>query len=191
LPYLISIKKYILLLILLCLFNKGYSQEEINITGQPLQTIDQPQVHSPHKATIYSAVVPGLGQIYNKKYWKLPVIYGLTGIFIYSFDYNNTQYNKYKNAYADFQSKKITEFEGYTDEAIILRIKDNYSRNRDLNVISLAALYLLNILDATVDAHLFYYDISDDLSLNIQPTVKFAVDNQSAYGLSLCFSFKK
>ncbi|HAN18399.1 MAG: hypothetical protein A2X13_06720 [Bacteroidetes bacterium GWC2_33_15] len=173
----------------MCLFNNAFSQDDVVLTGQARQDINQPQVHSPHKATMYSALIPGLGQVYNKKYWKLPVIYGLTGIFIYSFDYNNTQYNKFKNAYADFQSGKITSFEGYTDKAIILKIKDNYSRNRDLNVISLAAIYLLNVVDAAVDAHLFYYDISEDLSLDVQPAMQFSVDKQSTYGFALSISF--
>lgn len=147
------------------------------------------QVHSPHKATMYSAVVPGLGQIYNEKYWKLPIIYGLTGVFIYAFDFNNNQYNKYKNAFAEFDTGKITEFEGYTDKDIILRLKDNYRRNRDLNVIALAGIYMLNIIDATVDAHLFNYDISEDLSLNIQPSLTRSIDNQHALGFTCRVSF--
>lgn len=140
--------------------------------------------HSPHKATMFSAVVPGLGQIYNEKYWKLPIIYGLTGVFIYTFDFNNEQYNKYKNAYADFEAGKINRFEGYTDKNIILRLKDSYRRNRDLNVIALAGIYMLNIIDATVDAHLFDYDISDELSLNIQPSLIRSIDNQNTLGFT-------
>ncbi|MEE4196365.1 MAG: DUF5683 domain-containing protein [Bacteroidales bacterium] len=147
------------------------------------------QVHSPHKATMYSAVVPGLGQIYNKKYWKLPIIYGLTGAFIYAFDFNNNQYNKYKNAYAEFDAGKINEFEGYTNKEIVLRLKDNYRRNRDLNVIVLAGVYMLNIIDATVDAHLFDYDISENLSLNVQPSLMRSIDQQNALGLTCRFTF--
>ena len=145
--------------------------------------------HSPHKAAIYSALVPGLGQIYNKKYWKLPIIYGATGIFIYAFDFNNDQYIKYKNAYADMSAGKISSFEGITDEKILLRARDGYQRDRDLNVIVLAAFYLLNIVDATVDAHLFDYDISDDLSLNIRPTIKKTFANQNTVGVSCSFTF--
>lgn len=147
------------------------------------------QVHSPHKATMYSAVVPGLGQVYNKKYWKLPIIYGLAGVFIYSFDFNNNQYNKYKNAYAEFDAGEINSFEGYTNKDIILRLKDYHRRNRDLNVIVLAGVYMLNIIDATVDAHLFDYDISDDLSLNLQPSLMRSVNNQNALGFSCRLNF--
>ena len=147
------------------------------------------KVHSPHKATIYSALIPGLGQIYNKKYWKLPVIYSATGIFIYYFNFNNSEYNAFKTAYAQMDAEEITSFRGYTEKSIVLNIKDNYRRNRDLNVISLAAIYLLNIVDATVDAHLFNYEINDDLSLNIQPAVKQSIDYQNAYGIAFKVSF--
>ena len=182
--------KIFLALILVCITLGAYSQDDLAISGEKVP-IDKNlnEMHSPHKAAIYSAVIPGLGQVYNKKYWKLPIIYGLTGIFIYSFDFNNTQYNKYKNAYIDMDSGKISNFEGYTNKATINKIKDNFSRNRDLNVISLAAIYLLNVIDATVDAHLFYYDISDDLSLNVQPSLLRSLNNQSALGFSLRVSF--
>jgi len=147
------------------------------------------KIHSPHKATMYSALVPGLGQVYNKKYWKLPIIYGLTGAFIYAFDFNNDNYNKYKNAHAEMAAGKITEFEGYTNTDILLRIKDHYQRNRDLNVIVLAAVYMLNIVDATVDAHLYDYKITDDVSMNVQPSLKKTFDFQNTYGFSVQFSF--
>lgn len=182
------IVRYLFIIIFVCNYNIGQGQD-LSAPDNSLQTEQSLlNVHSPHKATIYSALVPGLGQIYNKKYWKLPIIYGLTGVFIYAFDFNNDQYNKYKNAYADINAEIITEFEGYT-EAQVLRLKDNYRRNRDLNVIVLAGIYMLNIIDATVDAHLFDYDISEDLSLNIQPVVNKTFDNQSALGISCSFSF--
>ncbi|MDY6800499.1 MAG: DUF5683 domain-containing protein [Bacteroidota bacterium] len=169
----------------------------LNTTAQNPSTISEKdivnnpkeQVHSPHKATMFSAVVPGLGQVYNKKYWKLPIIYGLTGAFIYAFDFNNNQYNKYKNAYAEFDAGKINSFEGYTNKDIILRLKDYHRRNRDLNVIVLAGVYMLNIIDATVDAHLFDYDISEDLSLNIQPSLMHSVNNQNTLGFTCRVNF--
>ena len=180
-------KGYLILIILVCSSTIGNGQEISSIDSIPAnQTMLR--IHSPHKATIYSALVPGLGQVYNKKYWKLPIIYGLTGIFIYAFDFNNDNYNKYKNAYADMLSGKIVTFQGYTQYQVEF-LKDGYRRNRDLNVIALAAIYLLNIVDATVDAHLFNYDISDELSLNIQPVVNKTFNNQSSVVLSCNFSF--
>ena len=185
-----NFKIFIITILLTSNFVIGKGQDTSSPdANMPLQEQPNLNIHSPHKATMYSALIPGLGQIYNKKYWKLPIIYGATGILIYAFDFNNDQYNKYKNAYADMDAERITQFEGYTDKDVLLRIKDNYRRNRDLNVISLAAVYLLNIVDATVDAHLFDYEINDDLSLNVQPTVKKSVDYQNSYGLALRISF--
>jgi len=168
------------------LFGKGQDKPSPNNN-----VLQEPYVklHSPHKATIYSALIPGLGQVYNKKYWKLPIIYGATGILIYAFDFNNDEYNKFKTAYAQMDAGEIDSYLGYTDKEIILRIKDNFRRNRDLNVISLAAVYLLNIVDATVDAHLFDYEINDDLSLNIQPALRRTIDYQNTYGVAFRVTF--
>jgi hypothetical protein len=184
--------KHLLFIVLICISLNAYSQRDTLITGdKTILPTDITKIHSPHKATMYSALVPGLGQIYNKKYWKLPVIYGLAGIFIYTFDYNNNQYNKFTNGYLDLKSGKIDSFEGYSNVETINKIRDNFKRNRDLNVITLAAVYLLNVLDATVDAHLMDYDISDDLSLNLQPSLINSFDNQQAIGFTLSFSFNK
>ncbi|MFO7843767.1 MAG: DUF5683 domain-containing protein [Bacteroidales bacterium] len=174
--------------ILLFTVHHGSAQGQENEQKKDIiQNIEK--AHSPHKATMYSAVVPGLGQVYNQKYWKLPIIYGLTGIFIYAFDFNNNQYNKYKNAYAEFDAGRISIFEGYSNKETILRIKDYYRRNRDLNVIVMAGIYMLNIIDATVDAHLFDYDISDNLSFNVQPSLMRSLDNKNAMGLTCRFYF--
>ena len=177
------------LIILVCSFKIVDAQNLISVNDTSAVSDSYVNNHSPHKATIYSALIPGLGQVYNKKYWKLPVIYGLTGAFIYAFDFNNDRYNKYKNAHAQMSKGDITEFEGYTDEKILLRIKDSYQRNRDLNVIVLAGVYLLQVVDATVDAHLYDYKITKDVSMNVQPSLIKTVDYQNTYGFSLTFSF--
>lgn len=183
-----SLKIFVIILLLASNYFVGKGQN----TASPDTSYQQElklQIHSPHKATIYSALIPGLGQIYNKKYWKLPIIYGATGILIYAFEFNNEEYNKYKNAYSDMDAGLITQFEGFTDKEALLRIKDNYRRNRDLNVILMAAVYLLNVVDATVDAHLFNYEINDDLSLNFQPAINTQINYQQTYGLALRISF--
>ncbi len=131
--------------------------------------------HSPHKATIYSAILPGLGQAYNKKYWKIPVIYGLTGVLTYFAVDNNKEYIVYKDAYKwrlDDNSATVDKFEGiYSDEDLRI-LKNYYRRNRDLSFIGMGVVYLLNVVDAAVDAHLFYFDVSDDLSLKVQPGIQ-------------------
>jgi len=181
--------KYILLFILVCNVILGKSQSVTSPDNDLKAPLILNKKHSPHKAAMYSALVPGLGQIYNERYWKLPIIYGAAGVLIYAFDFNNDRYNRYKNAYADMDAGKITSFEGFTDKDVLLRLKDNYRRNRDLNVIIMAGVYLLNVVDATVDAHLFDYDISDDLSLNIQPDFRKNIDYNYSYGLCLRVSF--
>ncbi|HEX2395083.1 MAG TPA: DUF5683 domain-containing protein [Bacteroidales bacterium] len=122
----------------------------------------------PAKAVLYSAICPGLGQIYNRKYWKLPFIYGAETAFAYSFGYNQMKLEKFKKAL--FEGKDTAKIDGrtYTN---ISGGKDYYRRYRDISLIGLAAVYFLNIIDAMVDAHFAYFDISDDLSMNIQPAI--------------------
>jgi hypothetical protein len=148
--------------------------------------------HSPHKATLYSAVLPGLGQAYNKKYWKIPIIYAGIGALGYAIHFNSTNYNKYKSAYRDFliQDPANTSYDqiklppNITLEQILedpsyrtwfqnalQNRKTYFKRYRDLSYIGMAALYVLNMIDASVDAHFYDYDISDDLSLQVQPTL--------------------
>jgi hypothetical protein len=144
--------------------------------------------HSPKKAALYSAVLPGLGQAYNKKYWKIPLVYGGFAAFGYFIDWNNNFYKTSKNAYRDLSDGdestnsylKLKQIKYYdlnnpTDvenlKRGLLRSQDYYRRNRDLLVILTIAFYGLNIIDASVDAHFFNWDISDDLTLNWQPTI--------------------
>jgi len=132
--------------------------------------------HSPHRATFLSALVPGLGQIYNQKYWKVPIIYAGFGGMIYYVNYNNFVYEKYKNAYnikiriADGETGLIDPFPG-AGKDYMQRLKDSRRRYRDLMYISIGILYVMQIIDADVDAHLFYFDMSEDLSLKIEPVV--------------------
>jgi hypothetical protein len=152
--------------------------------------------HSPNRAANMSALVPGLGQAYNKKYWKIPVIYVAGGALVYAISYNNRNYKKYLNAYrldSDVDPGNNSEFSGiYTPENLIT-LKDYYRRYRDLAAISLVVLYAANIIDAYVDAHFFYFDVSDDLSMRIDPF--FVPSFNAGYykpvaGLSLTFNLK-
>lgn len=181
------LKKAIFLAFFIVISTGTYSQNlQTDSISDNTQKI---HIHSPHKAAMYSALIPGMGQAYNKKYWKIPVVYGLTGVFIYYIDTYNTQYNKYLNAYIDMENGIIDEFEVYTSVETLEKIKDNYRRNRDISIISLAAVYLLNILDATVDGHLYNYEVNDDLTFNIQPEIQKTLTNQNSVGFSLSFKF--
>lgn len=163
--------------------------------------------HEPGKATIYSAVLPGLGQIYNKKYWKVPFVYGgFVGLGIY-INKNNQQYLSYKQAYYDlndnnpktasyqlkfpnevFSDITSSEIKSFNSNRIIPNI-DFYRKKRDLYIIATVGFYLLNILDANVDAHLIDFDISEDLSLNLQPFIAEPMTNSTILGAHLALTF--
>ena len=151
--------------------------------------------HSPRIASFYSAVLPGLGQIYNKKYWKVPVIYISAGTLIYFIIDYNKQYIKYKNGLIWKLSgdPNIPKDYQFINDPIwykenLQSAMDWYHRYRDIDVICLATLYILNILDASVDAYLFDYDISQDLSLQIRPTM-LNLPNSYNFGLSCRLKF--
>jgi len=162
----------ILLLVLLqfMLFNRQTSGQ-----ANTEQQIAYEYVHSPHKATIYSAVLPGLGQFYNKKYWKIPVVYtGISVIGYFALE-NRSEYRKASEAYIYVSNEETYEIDndliGRYDANVLRDIRDYYRRNMELSYIILALWYGLNIVDATVDAHLFNYDVSDNLSVQIEPTI--------------------
>jgi len=152
-----------------------------NIFGQQITGIQQDETlvlfkknKNPKLATILSTVIPGSGQIYNEKYWKFPVIYGGFAGLGYFADINNNYYKKYREAYED-KIKYIKDPEGKEDPfpgvaaQAIQRERERWRRNRDLLLIGIGLLYLLNILDANVDANLFDYDVSEDLTIKICP----------------------
>jgi hypothetical protein len=131
-------------------------------------------LHSPVKATIYSAVLPGLGQAYNRKYWKIPVIYAGLGLSAYFFNFNHKEYRRTLTALAarldNDSTTTDTEFADprYTD-ALLRDRKDYFRRNRDLSAIIGVLIYVANIIDADVDAHLMTFNVDDDLSLSLTP----------------------
>lgn len=135
------------------------------------------KMHSAHKATLYSMILPGLGQGYNKKYWKIPIIYAGFGVFAYFITFNNNEYKKWREAYIyaienpDGDVPPINDYyEKYGYDSNILREqKDYYRRNRDLSYILAGLWYLLNVVDAAVDAHLMTWDVDEDLSIRIEP----------------------
>ncbi len=112
---------------------------------------------SPLKAVLYSAVVPGLGQVYNKAYWKIPVIWAFGGYFIYEIARNNNKYIDYRDAYVNSQSP-----ENLNGDTRLKTLRDFYRDQRDQFYLYAALVYLINIFDAYVDAHLFDFDVSDN-----------------------------
>lgn len=146
--------------------------------------------HSPGKAALYSALLPGAGQAYNRKYWKIPIAWAGLGLSYYFIQRNTTEYDRYKTAYiaaADNDPGTIDEFNGAYSAASLLNVADTYRRWRDLSYISLGLVYILNIMDATVDAYFVRFDVNPDLSMALGPGVSTAA--WGAAGVSITFSW--
>ncbi len=162
---------------------------------------------SPRKAVIYSAIFPGLGQIYNRNYWKLPIVYGGFVGFTYAITWNNGYYRDYLGGYQDIMDDnpesirwhKMLPFgmdpdsvdeQWFTD--VLRQRKDYYRYYRDLSIIGTIAWYLLAIVDSYVDAQLFSFDMSPDLSMRVEPVIlKESRPNNmgNSYGLQWSFNF--
>ncbi len=146
------------------------------------------------KASIMSAVLPGLGQAVNKKYWKIPIIYAAFGGLAYMYDNNNNLYRFYrKNHIAETDDDSSTLNTTFYTASQLQEKKRFYQKNRNFAVIGIGLVYLLNMVDANVDAHLKSFDVSDDLSLQINPWFQpnhTSFNNRSAWGLSFNFKFK-
>ena len=148
-----------------------------SVSAQNDSVVEQKK-HNPKRATLYSAVLPGLGQAYNKKYWKIPVVYAGIGTIFYFAHTNGSEYRTYRDAF-DYKNGTKTNVNAetkeladkYSSENLII-IRDYYRRNMELSWIIMALWYGLNIIDATVDAHFFEYDIGDDLTLKVEPMIE-------------------
>lgn len=181
-------KIVILSILLVLLMLNGMAQEDsVSIRTSDTTLVIQPPVkdtsvkkHSPRVAAIRSALLPGLGQIYNKKYWKLPIVYGALGTCagIFIFNYNNykdtrfaykVKYNMRVNGLdsALFSSIK-TELQPLSEESLRF-YRNQYRRDIDYSALFFIILWGLNVVDATVDAHLKGFDVSPDLSIRFRP----------------------
>lgn len=154
------------------------------------------EVAAVKKATTLSMVCPGAGQIYNKTYWKVPIVIGGGASLIYCVDFNNRGYQRFKRAYTlltDGDDSTVDEFSGRYSAEFLKNLKDSYRRNRDLCIILTAGFYILQVIDAHVTAHMKTYDISDDLSMNLEPYMGNFYTQQmgqvNAVGMSLSLKF--
>ncbi|MBR9914626.1 MAG: hypothetical protein GYB32_07340 [Algicola sp.] len=149
-------------------------------------------VLAPSKAAFYSAVLPGLGQAYNKKYWKIPLVYAAIGIPVYFYIQNDKDYDLYRDAYrkrlAGFvQGSEGDPFPNVSNDGLI-RAQQQLRRNKELALLLTIGMYALNIVDANVDAHLLQFNVDEDLSL--RPHFKYnQMENTSDLGLTLNFKF--
>jgi hypothetical protein len=145
-----------------------------------------------NRAAIFSAILPGAGQAYNKKYWKTAILYGGFAVLGTGIEYNNRYYKIFRTAYQyriDNDTTTVDDYENiYPDDDALLLRKDYYRRTRDLLWIIGGVVYVLNIIDAYVDAHLSNFDISDDLSLKVSPALQFTSRYETVPGIGLSFS---
>ncbi|TYB77063.1 DUF5683 domain-containing protein [Bizionia myxarmorum] len=157
--------------------------EAKNVFAEPIDPLD------PARAAFYSAVLPGLGQAYNKKYWKIPIVYAGMGIGIYFYLDNNKEYKRYRSAYksrlAGFTND---EFYGTINDDGLREAQKTLSRNREISLLVTIAIYALNIIDANVDAHLIQYNVDDNLS--VTPHYKInEFDNKGDLGITVNYKF--
>ncbi|GGB75856.1 hypothetical protein GCM10007424_14770 [Flavobacterium suaedae] len=126
---------------------------------------------APSKAAFYSAIVPGLGQVYNKSYWKVPIVYGSMGLSMYYYSFNNTEYHRYRDAYRDrLAGRPVTGELAELSNDRLISGQRFHQRNRDLSLLITVGLYILNIVEANVDAHLAQFNVNENLSFH--PTIE-------------------
>ena len=141
----------------------------------------------PSKAAFYSAIVPGLGQAYNKKYWKIPIVYGAIGTSMYFYLSNNKKYHSYRDAYKQRLQGLPDEYD-YLDNDRLIRAQRFYQRNRDLSLLVSIGFYVLNIVDANVDAHLLQFNVNDNLTI-LPDLQQNDFSTRPNLGLSLNYKF--
>ena len=145
---------------------------------------------APSKAAFYSAVIPGLGQGFNKKYWKIPIVYAAIGSSAYLYDFNNKKYWDYRNAYKSRKAGyKNDPYQNLIlDDDRLLDGADFHKKNRDLSMVFIVGFYILNILDANIDAHLKQYNVNE--SLTIKPYINNEIEfYEQSIGISLNLNF--
>jgi len=129
---------------------------------------EKEKFHSPKTATLL-AIIPGAGQAYNRKYWKMPIVYATMGTCIYFSISNQQQFKRFKNAYMARDNGEHDEFYGILSKEALMNNMDRNRKIRDYTLAGAVLLYALQIVDANVDAHLFYFDVGDNLSANFYP----------------------
>lgn len=157
---------------------------------------------APSKAAFYSAILPGMGQIYNRSYWKVPIVWGAIGGSIYMYTWNNDNYKSFRTAFkrrqAGFTDDQYYDINGDNEAGAEPDLdtddleyqQERFQSDRDLWLVAAIGLYALNIVDANVDAHLKQFNIDDDLSIDFEPFLDFnQITNTPNYGMALTIKF--
>lgn len=176
--------------------------EEIGVVFQDTVFSKQPRYMdplAPSRAAFYSSVLPGLGQIYNKSYWKAPIVWGAIGGGIYMYSLNNDNYQRFRTAFkrrqAGFTDDEFWDINGDgifpdLDNSRLENQQERFQQDRDLWLVATIALYALNIVEANVDAHLKQFNIDDDLGVEFQPFLDLnPITNEPNYGVAMVFKF--
>jgi hypothetical protein len=180
-------------LLILCLL---FQQNSWGQDSAYLKAADTIQHHNPRLAAKYSAFMPGLGQIYNKQYWKLPIVYGALAIPVATYIYNDDLYNKTKFAYtAKFKAQngdnsdldKIDPTLKNLSIGSLQSYRNSFRKDRDYSVLWFLLGWGLNVVDASVSGHLKEFDISPDLAMSIKPTIQ---PQYQQTGISIQLHFK-
>ncbi len=169
-----SLKRLLLILLFFVAGNfHGFAQEEVTIkvkdSVRPLTGPPEFDPLSPSRAAFYSAILPGLGQAYNKKYWKVPIVWGALGTSTYFYIENNKNFNRARDAYKLRLNGKPDEFDGqdgniYLSNDALVRAQRTYKKDRDLSLIITIGLYVLQILEASTNAHLLNHNVDNNIS---------------------------
>lgn len=193
-------------LFLSCLFFSAFGFSQVEKDTTVTTTVDELKIENalvkkreidplrPSKAAFYSAILPGLGQVYNKKYWKVPIVVGAitTGVLVY--DFNNRQYNRYRDAFkrrlAGFTDDEFfgTGIDPVISDDGLIRAQRQFRRNRDVATLVTLGIYVLNIIDANVDAHLMQFNVDENLVL--RPHFQYnPMEDSSDLGVTVNFKF--
>ncbi len=141
------------------------AKEETVLVAKDTTKLEEIDPLTPAKAAFYSAILPGLGQAYNKKYWKIPLVYGAIGTSMYFYIDNNRKYKDYRNAYKRRLEGYNDDNYQFLDESRLIAGQKFYQRNRDLSALFVVGFYVLNIIDANVDAALIQFNVNERLSM--------------------------
>ena len=167
-----------------------FAQAKTDVVTRPKDTLKLIEIDplTPAKAAFYSAILPGLGQAYNKKYWKIPIVYGAIGTSLYLYADNKKKYHDYRDAYKSRLAGNPDPDYDYLSDSQLITAQKFYQRNASLSGLFVIAFYVLNIIDANVDAALIQFNVNQSLSLQPEITPD-AVTLKSNLGLTINYRF--
>ncbi|MBD3582479.1 DUF5683 domain-containing protein [Flavobacterium selenitireducens] len=183
-------RAFIALLVFSALSAFGQKVQKVEALAQADTTVTNKVIDPlrPAKAAFYSAIVPGLGQVYNKRYWKVPLVYGAIGTSLYFYSDQNTKYKKVRDAYKRRLAGYYDDEYQYLDDQRLISAQRGYKKNREYSLLFAVGFYVLNIVDANIDAHLKQFNVSNDLTLE-PDLIQQDMYSKPTIGLTLNYRF--